>query len=287
MGGVVFLDGAFLEAREAKVSIFDRGFLMADGVYEVTCVFDGKLVDFGGHLARLTRSMAELDLPMQLDEDALLDAHRRLIELNSLSYGMIYLQITRGNPGMRDFLYPDPQRIAPTVVMFTIEQPHLLDDPAGQRGLSVITLPDLRWGRRDIKTVQLLYPSQAKTKAREAGADDAWLVQDGMVTEGTANNAWIVKGDQLVTRQLSSDILAGVTRAAILRLAEQKGFKVLEQAFSVQEAQAADEAFITGATHFAVPVVRIDDRPVGTGRPGPTAELLHKNYIEEIRKIAI
>lgn len=188
---------------------------------------------------------------------------------------------------MRDFLYPDPQSVAPTVVMFTIEQPHLTEDSVARRGLRVITLPDLRWGRRDIKTVQLLYPSQAKTKAQKVGADDAWLVQDGMVTEGTANNAWIVKGNQLITRQLSPNILAGVTRAAILRLAEQKGFEVVERAFSVQEAQAADEAFITGATHFAVPVVRIDDRPVGTGRPGPTAERLHKNYIEEIQKIAI
>ncbi|MDJ1466032.1 D-amino-acid transaminase [Nitratireductor sp. GZWM139] len=287
MSGIVFRDGAFLPAHEASVSIFDRGFLMADGVYEVTCVFDGKLVDFDGHLARLKRSLAELDLPMPMHEDSLLDKHRRLIALNSLRYGMVYLQITRGNPGVRDFLYPDPQRVAPTVVMLTIEQPHLLEAPEAQRGLKVVTMPDLRWGRRDIKTVQLLYPSRAKTKAREAGADDAWLVQDGMVTEGTANNAWIVKGRQVVTRQLSPDILAGVTRAAIKRLAEQTELEMVERAFSVEEAQAADEAFISGATHFAFPVVRIDDKPVGTGKPGPITTRLHQCYLDEIRKIAI
>ena len=287
MSKIVCLNGTFMPAAEARVSVFDRGFLMADAVYEVTCVLDGRLVDYAGHLARLKRSLGALDLPLPMDEDALLAAHRRLIEANALHHGMIYLQVTRGDAGVRDFLYPDPAGVAPTLVMFAVEQPAAIADPTAQRGLSVVTLPDLRWARRDIKTVQLLYPSRARTLAHRAGADDAWLVQDGLVTEGSASNAWIVTGGQLVTRALSPDILAGVTRAAIHRLAREAGLQVVERAFTVAEAQAADEAFITGATQFAVPVVRIDGQPVGAGRPGPMARRLHGLYLDEMRAQAI
>ena len=287
MGGIVCLNGAFLPAPEARVSVFDRGFLMADAVYEVTCVLDGRLIDYAGHLVRLRRSLGELDLPMPMEEAELLAAHRRLIAENALQHGMIYLQVTRGDPGARDFLYPDPAEVAPTLVMFAVPAPAAIADPEAQRGLSVITLPDLRWGRRDIKTVQLLYPSRAKTLAHRAGADDAWLVQDGFVTEGSASNAWIVAGGRLVTRALSPDILAGVTRAAIRRLGEETGLQVDERAFTVTEAQAADEAFITGATQFAWPVVRIDGQPVGAGRPGPVARRLHGLYLDAMRAQAI
>ena len=283
----VYLNGEYLPENEAQVSIFDRGFLMADGVYEVTSVLDGKLIDFAGHTKRLERSLGELDMQKPDDFDNLLEIHRELVKLNDINEGMIYLQITRGAPGDRDFVYPDPETTKPTVVLFTQNKPGLANSPAAKKGMKVISIEDQRWARRDIKTVQLLFPSMAKMAAKAAGADDAWMVEDGMVTEGSSNNAYIVKGDTIVTRHLGNEILHGITRAAVLRFAKEAQMKVEERSFSIAEAQAADEAFITSASTFVMPVVEIDAKPIGSGTPGPISARLREIYIEESRRVAV
>lgn len=286
MTRTVYLNGTYLPEGEAQVSIFDRGFLMGDAVYEVTAVIGGKLVDFPGHMARLARSLKELAMPDPLSEADWLAVHRELVAANRIDNGMVYLQVTRGNGGDRDFAFP-PEGTPQTVVLFTQESPALVDNPVAATGIKVITLPDLRWHRRDIKTVQLLYPSLAKMEAKARGKNDAWLVEDGTVTEGSSNNAWIVKDGALITRALSHDILHGITRAAVKRLAEDLQLRVEERAFTVAEAQAADEAFVTSASHFVMPVVEIDDTAIGNGRPGPVAARMREVYVTEMRKAAL
>jgi D-alanine transaminase len=278
----VYVNGDYVPETEARVSVFDRGFLFADGVYEVTSVIGGRLIDFAGHAARLERSLAELDMRAPLGRDELLEVHRELLRRNDLDEGMVYLQITRGAAD-RDFAYPDAE---PTVVLFTQEK-RLADNPAAAAGMSVITIPDRRWGRRDIKTVQLLYPSMGKMMARAAGADDAWMVEDGHVTEGTSNNAYIVVGGRIVTRHLGEEILHGITRSAVLRFAREAQMTVEERPFTVEEARAADEAFVTSASTFVMPVVRIDDAAIGDGRPGPVATRLREVYLEESLRSAV
>ena len=287
MTRTVYVNGEYLPETEAKVSIFDRGFLMADGVYEVASVLDGKLIDFDGHAVRLERSLRELDMPSPITPDDLAAMFRELVRLNEIDQGMIYLQVTRGNPGDRSFLFPDPAVVPCTVVAFTQNVPNLADAPAAKVGFKVIGIPDLRWDRVDIKTTQLLYPSMGKMLAKKAGCDDSWFVQDGRVTEGTSNNAYIVKGNRIITRELSTDILHGITRASVLRFAAEAQFEVEERPFSIAEAQGADEAFATAASIFVMPVVEIDGVKVGSGKPGPVAARLREIYIEEMRKAAI
>jgi len=287
MSRIVYVNGTYLPEQEAKVSIFDRGFLMADGVYEVTSVLGGKLVDFAGHVARLDRSLRELDMDCPATTEELLAIHRRLVAENALDEGLVYLQITRGNPGDRDFAFPEPGTTTPTIVLFTQAKPGLADSPAAKRGMRVISIPDIRWGRRDIKTVQLLYPSLGKMMARKAGADDAWMVEDGFVTEGTSNNAYIVKGSRIVTRHLGNEILHGITRAAVLRFAREAQMEVEERPFTLDEAKAADEAFITSASAFVMPVVAIDEAVLGDGTPGPVAHRLRALYLDEMRRAAV
>jgi D-alanine transaminase len=277
----VYVNGQYLPENDAKVSIFDRGFLMADGIYEVTSVLGGKLIDFDGHFVRLERSLNELDMPSPISKEDLLAVHRELITYNDVDEGMIYLQITRGAPDDRDFVFPDPETTPQTIVLFTQSKPGLADSPAAKKGLKVISIEDMRWGRRDIKTVQLLYPSMGKMMAKKAGADDAWMVQDGTVTEGTSNNAYIVKNGQIITRALSNDILHGITRSAVLRFAEEAQMEVVERNFTIEEAQQADEAFITSASMFVMPVVEIDQQSLGQGTPGPLATRLREIYLEE------
>ena len=281
---IVFVNGHYLPEHEAKVSIFDRGFMFGDGIYEVTTVLDGKLVDFPGHCARLGRSLRELGMKPPCTDEALLEINRELVKRNAIVEGLVYLQVTRGAED-RDFAWSE--QLVPTLVAFT-QVKNLAASPLAARGSRVITVPDLRWQRRDIKTVQLLYPSLAKMQAKAAGKDDAWMVEDGFVTEGTSNNAFIVTADgTLITRQLSTALLHGITRAAVLRHAAEAGFKVEERPFSVAEAQAANEAFVTAATSFVTPVVEIDGRAIGTGTPGPVATRLREIYIEESRRSAI
>ncbi len=285
MSRIVYVNGEYLAEEDAKVSIFDRGFLFADGVYEVTSVLDGKLVDFDGHAKRLARSMDELEMTAPIERDDLLDVHRELVARNDVTEGMIYLQVTRGAPADRDFAYP-PEGTPGTVVLFP-QKKSLTGPGAADTGWKVITVEDLRWGRRDIKTVQLLYPSMGKMAAKAAGVDDAWMVEDGHITEGTSNNAYIVKDGKIITRQLGTEILHGITRAAVLRFAAEAQMQVEERLFTPEEVKSADEAFITSASAFVMPVVEIDGATIGTGRPGDVAGRLREIYIDEMRKAAI
>ncbi|MDO5621151.1 MAG: D-amino-acid transaminase [Paracoccus sp. (in: a-proteobacteria)] len=286
MTRTVYLNGDYLPETEAKVSIFDRGFVMGDAVYEVTSVLDGKLIDFDGHLARLKRSLSELKMKNPLSDADYLEVHRQIVAQNGIGDGMVYLQISRGNAGDRDFAFP-PEDTPPTVVLYGWNKPGLTENPQAKTGIKVISIPDLRWHRRDIKTVQLLYPSLAKMEAKAQGADDAWLVEDGFVTEGTSNNTYIVKDGTIITRELSNDILHGITRASVLRFARESQMQVEERPFTIAEAQAADEAFFTSASAFVLPVIEIDGVKVAGGTPGPVATRLREIYLEEMRKAGI
>lgn len=284
MNRTVYLNGRYLPESEAAISIFDRGFLMADAVYEVTPVLDGILIDSAGHLQRLQRSLDAMKLLNPLTPREWRQIHHELVRANHLVDGLIYLQVTRGAGEDRDFDFPDPRHTSPTVMVFTQSKPGLANNPLAETGMKIITLEDLRWGRCDIKTTQLLYPALAKRTARAAGADDAWLVRDGYVTEGTSSNAYILKNGKIRTRCPGDDILSGVTRSALLRLAAETGILCEERAFTVQEARDADEAFLTSAGTFVMPVVEIDGHPVGTGTPGPVTRRLRSLYLKECRR---
>ncbi|WP_062229028.1 D-amino-acid transaminase [Aureimonas frigidaquae] len=285
MSRIVYVNGAYVPEEDARVSIFDRGFLFGDAVYEVTSVLNGKLIDFPSHMRRLTRSLSELSMAAPAGTDELLAIHRELIARNGLSEGGVYMMVTRGAAD-RDFVFP-PDGTQPTLVLFT-QAWNEVRSPEVENGLRVAFVPDLRWGRRDIKTVQLLWPSMAKMEARRLGKDDAWLVEDGMVTEGTSNNAHIIDREgRLITRALSNSILHGTTRASVLRLADEAGLTVEERSFSCDEARAAAEAFITSAGHFVMPVTEIDDVVIGDGRPGPLTLRLRRLYMEEAARTAL
>ena len=283
MTRIVYVNGQFVAENEARVSVFDRGFLFGDGVYEVSAVLGGGLVDNAAHLARLERSLGELGMASPATPDEIARAQKDLVARNGLDEGIVYLQITRG-PADRDFAYPAEPK--PTLVMFT-QRKALVDNPPAARGITIITVPELRWQRRDVKTVGLLAASMAKQAALDAGADDAWMVEDGSVTEGSSNNAWIVTGDGVVvTRHLGNEILHGITRAAVLRLARERQIAIEERPFTVEEAKRAAEAFITSASSFVIPVVGIDGETIGDGRPGPTTTRLREIYIESARASA-
>jgi D-alanine transaminase len=287
MSRIVYVNGDYVPEAEARVSVFDRGFLMADAVYEVTSVLGGKLIDFAGHVARLHRSLGELEMAQPVTDEELLAIHRELVARNRIVDGLVYLQVTRGNPGDRDFAFPDPATTPSGIVLFTQSKPGLADTPAARTGWRVISVPDIRWGRRDIKTTQLLYPSMGKMMAKKAGCDDAWFTEDGFVTEGTSNNAYIVKGRRIITRALSNDILHGITRAAVLRFAREAQMEVEERSFTLSEAKSADEAFVTSASAFVMPVVEIDGATLGAGRPGPVSVRLREIYLEESIRTAV
>jgi D-alanine transaminase len=287
----VYLNGDYVDENKAQVSVFDRGFLFADSVYEVVSVMDGKLVDFAGHMTRLTRSLTELKIEGGPGADIWEGICRQLVVRNGLTEGMIYWQVTRGNPGDRSFLWPapgpSPAGTPPTVLAFT--QAVALDsNPAAQTGIKVAVLPDLRWGRADIKTTQLLYASMMKMEAKALGCDDAWMTRDGFVTEGTSQNAHIVTKDGvLITHPLNRDILHGITRAAMLAVAGGLVLRVEERAFTVAEAQGAAEAFVSAATALILPVVEVDGVMIGDGAPGPITLALRNAYIAWARDNAI
>ncbi len=277
MSRIVYVNGEFLPEESATVSIFDRGFLFADGVYEVSPVLKGQMFDNDGHLVRLQRSLSELRISLPMPVDEIVAIQNELIARNRLQEGMIYLQVTRGAAD-RDFAFPKDTK--PSIVLFT-QTLSILDSPKAKKGLSVVTVPDIRWSRRDIKTVGLLAQSLAKQAALDEGADDAWMVQEGFVTEGSSNNAFIVTQDgKIITRNLSNDILHGITRKAVLALVEREGLLLEERAFTPEEAYEAAEAFSTSATGFVMPVVKIDGRILHNGAPGPVAVRLRSLYIE-------
>lgn len=284
MSRIVYVNGDYVAEEDAKISIFDRGFLFADGVYEVSSVLDGKLVDNAAHLARLERSLGELSMAPPASGDEITTIQKELIARNDLREGVVYLQVTRGAAD-RDFNFPkDP---VSSLVMFT-QVKNILANPAAEKGISVVTLPDIRWQRRDIKTVGLLPASMAKQAAKDQGADDAWMVEDGHITEGTSNNAFIVTDDgTIITRQLSNSILHGITRKAVLKVAEDAGLTLVERAFTPEEAYEAREAFSTSASSFVMPVIKIDDHILGNGVPGPISQKVRALYIEEAIAAAV
>ncbi|MCE0496167.1 D-amino-acid transaminase [Vibrio salinus] len=284
MERIVYLNGDYIPESEAQISIFDRGFLFADAVYEVTAVLDGKLIDNPGHLARLERSTKELGIKLPVTGAELTAIQRKLIEKNGLVEGGIYLQLSRGAESDRDFDYSDD--IEPTLVLFT-QSRTLINCPKRETGIKVISYNDIRWRRRDIKTTSLLPACLAKHAAHAAKADDVWLIEDGFVTEGGSSNAYIVTQEgKLVTRPLSNDILHGITRASLMKLAKDTGVEIEERNFTIEEAYAAKEAFISSATTFVWPVVEIDGKPVADGKPGEFSLKLRDIYINTAKELA-
>ncbi len=275
-----YVNGRFIRHHDAVVSIDDRGFLFGDAIYEVWSVRDGELLDAEGHFRRLQRSLGELRIAQPVSISALRLIIRELLRRNRVRDGLVYLEISRG-AARRDHAFP-AAGTPPTLVMTAKRIDFEAADRRAGTGIGVISLPDQRWGRCDIKTVNLLPNVLAKQAAKEAGAFEAWQVDaDGLVTEGASSNAWIVTRDGvLVTRPADTAILHGITRATILRLAKAEGYAVEERGFSLEEALSAREAFITSATSFVTPVVRIDDRPVGNGAPGSLATHLRQAYLE-------
>lgn len=285
MEQIAYVNGSFAPLQDAKVSILDRGFLFADGIYEVAAVLDGRLVDNASHLARLERSVGEISLALPETLDRIQEIEKELVARNDLVNGMVYLEVTRGADNGRDFAFP--KGISPTLIMFTTVK-DIVNAPSAKTGIGVITVPDLRWTRRDIKSVALLAQVLAKQAAAEAGAGEAWMIEDGKVTEGGSSSAFILtQDDVLVTRQNSSEILPGCTRKAVVALAQERQLRVEERPFTVEEALAAKEAFITSATLFVQPVISIDDKPVAGGKPGPMTNRLREIYIDFARATAV
>lgn len=279
MSRIVYVNGRFCPEEEAQVSIFDRGLLFADAVYEVVGVLDGKFMDFERHMARLASSLGKLEIPQPLAKEEILEIARRLVQENALDLGMIYLQITRGAVD-RDYLYP--AELTPTVFMFTQESPAEEKEQAA-RGVKMRSVPDLRWKRRDIKTVGLLGQVLAKKAAKEAGGDEALMLEDGYITEGGATSFYIIKGGKLITRPLSNEVLAGCTRASLLDLVRENDLTLEERRLTLEEALEADEAFITAASLFVCPVIEIDGRAIAGGHPGPLTRRLNEIYRAHIR----
>jgi D-alanine transaminase len=280
MSRITYVNGTYLPESEAKISIFDRGFLFANGVYEVTPIVNSKLVDYDAHMERLDRSLAELKMAWPCTKDELRKMHEELIACNNLKEGIIYMQITRG---AADRQFNFPKDIKSTLVAFT-QVSALIDNPTARTGVKVVTTPDIRWLRRDIKSVMLLAPVLGKQEAYEKGAAEAWMVEEGKVTEGTSSNAYIVKNNTIITRPLSNRILAGCTRRALFRLAKEHGVKIEERLFTPEEAYEADEAFLSSASQFVMPIVEIDGKRIGGGQPGPVVRKLREIFLEEAQK---
>jgi D-alanine transaminase len=278
---IAYVNGSFVPLADAKVSVLDRGFLFADGIYEVSAVLDGKLIDNASHLARLERSVGEIALALPETLDRIREIQKELIARNQLENGLVYLQVTRGADAGRDFAFP--KGVKPTLILFTSVK-DIVSAPSAKSGIGVITVPDIRWARRDIKSVALLAQVLAKQAAAEAGAGEAWMIEDGKVTEGGSSSAFILtQNDVLVTRQNSNTILPGCTRKAVIALAEERQLRVEERPFTVEEALAAKEAFITSASSFVQAVVTIDGKAVANGKPGPMANRLREIYIDFAR----
>ena len=278
MTRIVYLNGEYLPADEAKVSIFDRGYIFGDGVYEVVPVFEGSVVDKAYFLERLDRSLSQIRLDWPCGKQAYLDVMSELVNRNNLHEGVVYSQVTRG-VAERDF--PFPTNAAPGFMAFSSHM-DLLNNPAATEGIIVATTPDLRWKRRDIKSINLLGQCMAKQDAVSRGAKEGWMVEDGYVTEGVSSSAYIVIGNKIVTRPLSNSILPGIRRRTLLELAEQTGIQIEERLFTIEEALAADEAFISSATTMALGVIEIDGVQIGNGTPGPITMKMRALYTERV-----
>jgi D-alanine transaminase len=280
MNRIVYVNGEYVPESEAKVSVFDRGFLFADGVYEVTPVINSKLVDYDPHMERLDRSLKELKMAWPCNIAEMTAMHNELIKRNNLTEGIIYMQVTRG---VADRQFNFPKDIKSSLVAFT-QVMKLVDNPNARTGVKVVTTPDIRWLRRDIKSIMLLAPVLGKEEAYQKGAAEGWMVEDGFVTEGTSSNAYIVKDDKIITRPLSNRILAGCTRRALFRLAKEHGVVIEERLFTPEEAYAADEAFLSSASQFVMPITEIDGHRIGGGQPGPVVRKLREIFLEEAQR---
>ncbi|MEX9869355.1 D-amino-acid transaminase [Providencia huaxiensis] len=279
---IAYVNGQFLPEEEASVSVFDRGFLFADAVYEVTAIINGKLVDFEHHMARLQRSCAELQLSFPYDLAELKHIHFQLVQQNNIEEGLVYLQLTRGNAKQRSFLYPDKQT-KPTLVLFA-QKTKIVENEKSKHGIKAVTVDDIRWQRCDIKTVALLAASMAKEYAKQQGADDAIFVKNGYVTEGSSSNCFIINHEnQIQTRGLNNEILPGITRQAILQLAREQGIGIIEKPFSIDEMLEAKEVFITSATTLVWPVIMVNRQLIGEGKPGKLAIRLREIYLQKLK----
>ncbi|MBY0568126.1 MAG: D-amino-acid transaminase [Hyphomonadaceae bacterium] len=279
MSRVAYVNGAYVPLTAARISIQDRGFQFADSIYEVWAVRAGRLFDAAEHMARLWRSLGELRIVAPMSEASLWAVLRETIRRNKVRDGIVYVQVSRG-AASRDHVFPSPP-VKPTIVITAKNLDQRAIAKRAETGVKVITLPETRWARRDIKSTNLLPNALARQQAKEEGAFEAWFVDaDGFVTEGTSSNAFIVTADGvIVTRPLSKDLLHGVTRAALIRVAQERQMRVEERAFSVEEAKSAIEAFISAASNPAVPVIAIAGATIGGGSPGPVAKALRAFYL--------
>lgn len=280
MERIVYTDGRYVPASDARISVFDRGFLFGDAVYEVTAVLAGRMIDNDLHLARLERSLGELGIAMPLPRKGIEAVQRDLIAKNGLNDGTVYLQVSRGS-AERNFLYP--AQIVPTLIGFT-QPKQLLGTQSQASGIAVALVPDPRWNRRDIKTSMLLGQVLAKREAHAAGFDDVWFYEDDRITEAGSASVFIVtSGAEILTRPNSHSVLPGCTRMALLRLCDKEGLRLREATFSPRDAQDAAEAFQTSASTFVTPVVRIADKVIGTGKPGPMTRKLQEFYLDAVQ----
>ena len=276
---IVYLNGDYVPKAAAKVSVFDRGLLFSDAVYEVISVIDGRLIDMERHVTRLERSLGELSINAFADWSTVA---QKLVTDNGLQEGLVYLQVSRGVMDERDYRWPAPDT-SPTIFAFAQERV-LIENPMAGRGMRIITRPDLRWQRCDIKTTQLLYASLMKMEAEAAGVDDVWMTSGDLVTEGTSQNAHIISRERvLISHQLDRSILPGVTRIGMLEQAKSMGLSVEERAFSIEEAKDAAEAFISSSTLLIMPVVEIDGHKIGDGRPGERTARIRQNYLAAVQ----
>ncbi len=282
MSKIVFLNGEYMDESEAKVSVFDRGFLFGDGVYEVVPVVNSTILDREPFLERLERSLSEIELAWPIEKNKFLTMIDELIKRNDIKEGGVYMQVTRG-VAPREFFYPEN---TPTTVMAFAFSKSIINNPQAQTGLKVVTVKDIRWKRRDVKSIALLGQCMAKEEAHRAGAYEGWMVEDGFVTEGTSSSAYIVKDGKIITRPLSNSILPGIRRKLLIELANEHNIEIVERLFTVEEAYDADEAFLSSATTFVLPIVEIDGKKIGSGKPGPLFEKMRKMYIESALKIA-
>ena len=277
IGRTVYLSGNFCPVEDATISPFDRGFLFAHAAYEVTSVYDGRFIDMEGHLSRLRRTLEGISIPNPYSDEQWAEIHSELLDKNGVEEGLVYLEVTGGAYGMRDFA--GPETFSPTVFLYADARP-LIGDLA-REGIKAITLGDTRWKRRDMKTVQLLSQALAYRAAREAGAETAFMIEDGLVTEAASANAWIVDAEgRLITRELSHSILPGITRAGVASLLAASGLEMVERAFTPEEAASAKEVFTTSSGAIVAPVVALDGKPIGDGKPGPVTRRIQRLYYE-------
>ena len=283
MTNIAYVNGAYEKIENAKVSIMDRGLLFADGVYEVAGVYDGVIIDNESHILRLKRSLNEIKLTLPIELDELLLVQKKLIEINKLKEGTLYFHVTRGIGQSREFEFPEG--LSPSLIMF-VNHKQIMDLPIDRLNAKVMTLPDLRWKRRDIKSIALLPQVLAKQVAHENNCNEVWMYEDGYITEGGSSNAFIIKDNKLISRKNNEKILSGTTRQAVLKLLELEGLSFNERPFTIEEAYDADEAFYTSASVFVMPVISIDDRVINDGIPG-NLTLKLRNLYENFAKSSI